>query len=235
MVRKGSPVRVRQRASETALRRGSLIFGAARMTTSTGNGSGRRSCSTSGVSLQSPVRRLLSRCDARAGSPARRPPGNQWATSRRQQAPSGMANPSGRRHRSRRFGFLGGSSERAFTVRGVAVRGRRSDRRFRAEFASRLGVDHDGGAGSHVADADDRPSIPSGAAGCQAEDRRSRPRGDAGQCLSALPKNLAVSHVITRLTSSLSRPVLGTLSSVTTKPVVASNKGRMSTGCVKVR
>jgi hypothetical protein len=34
MVRKGSPVRVRQRASETAPQRGFLVFGSARMTTS---------------------------------------------------------------------------------------------------------------------------------------------------------------------------------------------------------
>jgi len=39
MVRKGSPVRVRQRASETALRRGFLVFGAVRTTLPDGKGS----------------------------------------------------------------------------------------------------------------------------------------------------------------------------------------------------
>jgi hypothetical protein len=42
MVRKGSPVRVRQRASQTALQRGFLVFGPALVTPSSGKGRGRR-------------------------------------------------------------------------------------------------------------------------------------------------------------------------------------------------
>ena len=61
----GSPVRVPQRASQTVLQRGFLVFEPVPMTTSRDNGSGHRSEPDTDAVRQSPLRRRLSSWDAR--------------------------------------------------------------------------------------------------------------------------------------------------------------------------
>jgi hypothetical protein len=83
MVRKGSPVRVRQRASETALQRGFLVSGPGQTTTSTDKRTWSPVRARHGAVRQSPVRRRLSAGDAETTSSARRQPGTQWVPLRR--------------------------------------------------------------------------------------------------------------------------------------------------------
>ena len=103
MVRKGSPVRVRQRASETVLQRGFLVFGPARVTTSRSNGSGRRFGADTGMALTSAVWAPLIGVAPQARSPVRRtagqPVGNaSWTTttSPMTKRPAGRHRPGGR-------------------------------------------------------------------------------------------------------------------------------------------
>jgi hypothetical protein len=108
MVRKGSPVRVRQRALETALQRGFLDFRAAPVTTSRRSGRDRRFRSTRGASSRA-------RCGAccRGGTPMpdRRlvvHPGTQWVPFRRRRPVSTGEWLGGTRPLTR-FGLRGGS------------------------------------------------------------------------------------------------------------------------------
>jgi hypothetical protein len=75
MVRKGSPVRVRQRASETALQRGFFVSGAGRVTTSTDKGRGRRFEPDKGCRPSEPGTAPLDVVGRRGKSSARRAAG----------------------------------------------------------------------------------------------------------------------------------------------------------------
>ena len=86
MVRKGSPVRVRQRASETVLQRGFLILGAARMTPSRRSGRGRRSQqrgASLGVTPPAPLRGTSPGGRSAPRAQHGYPVGNAWREARR--------------------------------------------------------------------------------------------------------------------------------------------------------
>jgi hypothetical protein len=104
MVRKGSPVRVRQRASETAVQRGFLILGAARMTTS------ERFLARSGqawpwIGAAWPFARPRSTCCSRLKVPTRYTPGANVCRDRPANGRESVRRRSGRpRFASRRSG-----------------------------------------------------------------------------------------------------------------------------------